>query len=63
MQETTVHDMATTSRTVAPKAVTIRPTQEDNRILAALVRKLGINASAVIRQALRVLATKEKVRA
>lgn len=46
-----------------PSAVTIRPTLDDNRILAALSKKLGIKASSVIRQALRLLAEKEGVTA
>lgn len=49
--------------TASPKAITIRPTPEDNRIVIALRRKLGINASAVTRQAWRLLAEKEKVKA
>jgi len=58
MHKTTVHDMKK-----FPQAVTIRPTSEDNRILAALCKKLGGTATSVIRQALRVLAAKEGVTA
>jgi hypothetical protein len=46
-----------------PRAVTIRPTEEDYRLLAALMKKLGINASSVTRQAWRLLAAREKVKA
>ena len=46
-----------------PRAVTIRPTVDDYRILAALMKKLGVNTSAVVRMALRLLAAKEKVKA
>ena len=53
-----LHDMKP-SRT--PRAVTIRPTVDDYRILTALRKKLGVNASAVIRQALRALAAKESI--
>ena len=45
-----------------PAAITIRPTTEDYKILHTLGRKLGVNASAVIRQALRALAAKEGVK-
>jgi hypothetical protein len=45
-----------------PKAITIRPTAEDYKIVVALCRKLEGNASSVIRQALRVLAEKQKVK-
>jgi Flp pilus assembly protein TadB len=47
----------------APKAITIRPSLEDFRIVVALRKKLGANASGVIRQALRLLAEKERVKA
>ena len=53
----TLHDMK------PPAAITIRPTAEDYKILHTLGRKLGVNASAVIRQALRALAAKEGVKA
>jgi hypothetical protein len=46
-----------------PQAITIRPTPKDYKILHTLCSKLGINASSVIRQALRLLAAKEKVKA
>jgi len=58
MSDHTLHDMKK-----APQAVTIRPTAEDNRILQALCKKLGGSLTSVIRQALRVLAEKEGVRA
>lgn len=45
-----------------PKAITIRPTPEDHRIVMALCRKLGGNISSVTRQAWRLLAEKEKVK-
>lgn len=45
------------------KAITIRPTPEDNKIIDGLTRKLGITATSVIRQGLRLLAEKEKVKA
>jgi hypothetical protein len=53
----TLHDMA------IPKALTIKPTPEDYRIVSALGKKLGLNTTSVIRQALRLLAEKEKVKA
>jgi hypothetical protein len=56
MQLTTMHDVN------QPKAVTIRPTPDDNKILSALRKKLGLSATSVIRQALRLLAEKEKVK-
>lgn len=46
-----------------PKAVTIKPTAEDNRIIASLSQKLGLNTTSVIRQALRLLAAKESITA
>jgi hypothetical protein len=44
-----------------PQALTIRPSPYDNRLVAALRRKLRISTSAVIRMGLRSLAEKEKV--
>jgi hypothetical protein len=58
MRKHTLHDMKK-----QPLAVTIRPTPEDNRIIAALCKKLGGSNTSVIRQALRVLAAKEGVTA
>jgi len=58
MQRITLHDMKRN-----PQAVTIRPKPEDNRIIAALCKKLGGTPTSVIRQALRVLAEKENVTA
>jgi hypothetical protein len=46
-----------------PQAVTIKPTAEDNRIISLLSKKLGLNTTSVIRQALRLLAAKEGVTA
>jgi Arc/MetJ-type ribon-helix-helix transcriptional regulator len=43
--------------------VSIRPSSQDDKILTALATKLGVNASAVIRLGLRLLAEKEKVTA
>lgn len=39
--------------------ISFKPTAEDQRILAALKKKLGANTTGVIRQALRVLRDKE----
>ena len=46
-----------------PQAVSIRPTAEDNKLIALLCKKLGGTATSVIRQALRLLADKEGLRA
>jgi hypothetical protein len=46
-----------------PQAITIRPTPEDYKIVTALCKKLGANTTGVIRQGLRLLARKEKVKA
>jgi len=43
--------------------VSIRPSPQDDKILAALKAELGVNASAVIRLGLRLLAKKVKVKA
>jgi Arc/MetJ-type ribon-helix-helix transcriptional regulator len=43
--------------------VSIRPSPQDDKILTALAAKLGVNASAVIRLGLRLLAEKEGVKA
>ena len=45
------------------KMVSIRPSPQDDKILTALAAKLGVNASAVIRLGLRLLAEKEGVKA
>jgi len=42
-----------------PVNLTIRPTEEDNKLLAELESKLGVSVSQVIRLGLRALATKE----
>ena len=39
--------------------LTIRPTEEDYKLLAELERKLGVSPSQIIRLGLRALATKE----
>jgi hypothetical protein len=44
------------------RAVGFRLTVDDSRLLAALMKKLGVNPSAVLRQALRALAAKEEVK-
>jgi hypothetical protein len=43
--------------------VGLRPTEEDTRLIARLVKKLGVGESQIIRLALRVLAAKEGVTA
>lgn len=56
--------MANVTKTKPPKPnVTIRPTPEDQKIVAALRRKLGVDTSQIFRLAIRVLATKEGVTA
>jgi hypothetical protein len=47
---------------MAPKTITIRPNPEDSKIVIALRKKLGLNPTGLFRQALRLLAAKEKVR-
>lgn len=49
------------SRTLKP--IAMRPSLSDHKIVVALCRKLGVNASAVIRLGLRLLAEKEGVKA
>lgn len=41
--------------------LTIRPTPEDKKLIAALRKKLGVEVSQIIRLSLRALATKEGV--
>ena len=53
----TLHDMN------MPQAITIRPTPEDYKIVVALCKKKGGNLSSVTREAWRLLARKEKVKA
>jgi len=58
MRGNILHDMKK-----QPQAVTIKPTPEDNRLISLLSKKLGLNTTSVIRQALRLLAAKEGVTA
>jgi hypothetical protein len=47
-----------------PDPVTsVRFTRDDKKIIAALEKKLGINVTSLVRQALRALAAKEGVTA
>jgi hypothetical protein len=41
--------------------INIRPTPEDQKLLGALHRKLGVDTSQIFRLAIRVLAAKEGV--
>lgn len=43
--------------------ISIRPTSEDQKIVQALHRKLGVDTSQIFRLAIRVLAAKEGVTA
>lgn len=43
--------------------ITIRPTEEDRKIIATLRAKLGVEVSQIVRLGLRALATKEGVAA
>jgi len=43
--------------------INIRPTSEDQKLLGALHRKLGVDTSQIFRLAIRALATKEGVTA
>jgi hypothetical protein len=43
------------------RTTSLRTSPEDRRILVALCKKLGGNATSIVRQALRVLAAKEGV--
>jgi hypothetical protein len=56
--------MANTTK-VKPGAakINIRPTPEDQKIVGALHRKLGVDTSQIFRLAIRVLAEKEGVTA
>jgi len=56
LQGITFHAM---KRKKFPVNLTIRPTEEDNKLLAELESKLGVSVSQVIRLGLRALATKE----
>jgi hypothetical protein len=55
--------MATGTKKLPKANITIRPTPEDQRIVAALRKKFGIDTSQVFRLAIRALATKEGVTA
>jgi hypothetical protein len=46
-----------------PPVISIRPTREDDQIVSALNRKLGVDKSQIFRLAIRVLAEKEGVSA
>jgi hypothetical protein len=41
--------------------INVRPTPEDQKLVAALHRKLGVDTSQIVRLALRALAIKEGV--
>jgi len=41
--------------------ITIRPTQDDKKLIRVLGKKLGVSVSQIIRLGLRALATKEGV--
>jgi hypothetical protein len=57
--------MATVTKVKANNSaqINIRPTPEDQKLVAALHRKLGVDTSQIFRLAIRVLATKEGVTA
>jgi hypothetical protein len=52
-----------TTATKTDQKATVRLTKDDQRIMAALCKKLGGSITSVFRQAIRVLATKEGVSA
>jgi hypothetical protein len=56
--------MAIASKTKVNSAkINIRPTPEDQKLLGALHRKLGVDTSQIFRLAIRALAIKEGVTA
>jgi len=60
---TTVPHMATVAKNTGKPNITIRPTQEDKKLVALLQKKLGVDTSQIFRLAIRALATKENVTA
>jgi hypothetical protein len=46
-----------------PEIISMRATAQDHKILAALSKKLGLKNPSIIRQAIRMLATKEGITA
>ena len=61
----TLHRMATVTKVQANKnngtQINIRPTPEDQKLVSALHRKLGVDTSQIFRLAIRALAVKEGV--
>lgn len=55
--------MATAVKTKSSPQINVRPTPEDQKIFAALRRKLGVDNSQIVRMGIRLLATKEGVTA
>jgi hypothetical protein len=53
--------MAQTANPKPKTLIGLRPTEEDQRLLMKLIKKLGVGESQVIRLGLRALATKEGV--
>jgi Ribbon-helix-helix protein, copG family len=46
-----------------PKKLSVRLTEDDNKLLNRLIKKLGVAESQIVRLAFRALATKEGVAA